>query len=1201
MPRLESFDYNQVDTRRTLRDRLVRKLRVYNQPQHPGPDADVLPDVLMLELLTGLDTIHERDVEKAAASYAAASRAPDEPQDLDGLLAAGWISIVWGRVRPIRGFSHFGPNGKPDLDSAYDTWARQLYRQKHNFSSNVLSNSALATAVSKVTSGELEPEQLICRTPNWVAGRLWEIIAGSEPDKSKALREWADKWRVLQSPTITPHKDLPTGLAKDLSDGVLSVIEQSVSQDIADIRSEFISRISISHSAEQENLSSRIPRWPQSFVGKALWVEGRATEANMFELGHGYGEIASLTRLLFSDVVWMEYAQSPHPTAVKLIDLSALRPELMFSLLGRMRSKPILLADLILYPPSAALACLLIAQWRNPGGAHDRKLLDQDERASQFEIFQDALEILIRFLSTEQIAPQEAAALFNWFHKTAGKKYVEEATSDEVLLVELRRGIISLPQTIVESMVEVLISDLDRKGLGSPEFAGALDLIALGDLAQVVSPDDLVEAYAVSITASDYALSAHRVGVKEATALSTLSTRRPELRERFLRPFNPRDRLSVITQETSFSLPREVGQSLRAHIRVLCRAAVGAASDVPRDLLEALVSYVRAGAIDRPDRGRVTAFAPRYEQPVVGSLPDRPIAADLGSTLTALGGEDRTALLDAILETEEPSLLAVLTRFCPLALRDRVMRRIDDIRPDDATQIWSLTEAQFRIQELLKVGAIDAAARYLAEEEDLSTLVKNPERILLRFQQHLQLAFLREEWETIETAKVPDGVGGLFNQTTAEDSIKFFQGLIALKGPKSDPDAAKEAFRSLHDRKPSAAHATNWLASVLSRLLKTETFRILSGSELREGKESLTEYDRMVARVPNGTPSDDVAHYNKSLLLLAVGEPEQALAVINTVPLEQQLDTAGAYRAIALHRLGRQEEARGILEATERSYGVTTIVRISREYLSGSISSFVEIGVSINEDFIIYISSSINNFKNMDANTQAKILLGAPNSLEVLIINHVRSTSGAVVGLRPMMKGLQIDKLDDDITAFMHQILSARIDFLGWSVADQTRGGFTVKGNPRERDLVVKKEETVLDTIEAVNCKKAIHQYGTQTDLEYHFLKIFSQGVCRLAFHVTYDFTSDREGVTHFLKTIAKTKVPTGFVYRGLDLILATDSRPPGFAARYGGIEGDIVVVFLILDLEQTAQKAASTIAEKAKKRPAPNKSSASKGKRTNS
>ncbi len=256
----------------------------------------------------------------------------------------------------------------------------------------------------------------------------------------------------------------------------------------------------------------------------------------------------------------------------------------------------------------------------------------------------------------------------------------------------------------------------------------------------------------------------------------------------------------------------------------------------------------------------------------------------------------------------------------------------------------------------------------------------------------------------------------------------------------------------------------------------------------------------MVARIPNRAASDDMAHYNKSLLLLAVGEAEQALAVINTVPLEQQQDTAGSLRAIALHRLGRKEEARGILEGTERSYGVTTIVRIAKEYLEGAGSLTLEIGVSVNEDFIIVISSSINNFKGMDANTQAKIILGAPNSLEVLITDYVRSTSGAVVALRPVMKSLR-DGKEDDITAFIHQILSARVDFLGWSVADQSRGGFTEKRNLRERDLVIKKGDTALAIIEAVNCKSQfistecrlilntiLPRYSVKAYVEYYFM-----------------------------------------------------------------------------------------------------------------
>ena len=45
-----------------------------------------------------------------------------------------------------------------------------------------------------------------------------------------------------------------------------------------------------------------------------------------------------------------------------------------------------------------------------------------------------------------------------------------------------------------------------------------------------------------------------------------------------------------------------------------------------------------------------------------------------------------------------------------------------------------------------------------------------------------------------------------------------------------------------------------------------------------------------------------------------------------------------------------------------------------------------------------------------------------------------------------MMKGVPIDTIEDDLTAFIQQLLAARVHFLGWSLSDQSKGGFT----PRE-------------------------------------------------------------------------------------------------------------------------------------------------------
>jgi len=54
-----------------------------------------------------------------------------------------------------------------------------------------------------------------------------------------------------------------------------------------------------------------------------------------------------------------------------------------------------------------------------------------------------------------------------------------------------------------------------------------------------------------------------------------------------------------------------------------------------------------------------------------------------------------------------------------------------------------------------------------------------------------------------------------------------------------------------------------------------------------------------------------------------------------------------------------------------------------------------------------------------------------------------------------MMKGVPIDTIEDDLTAFIQQLLAARVHFLGWSLSDLSKGGFPSKGNPGERDLLL--------------------------------------------------------------------------------------------------------------------------------------------------
>jgi hypothetical protein len=122
---------------------------------------------------------------------------------------------------------------------------------------------------------------------------------------------------------------------------------------------------------------------------------------------------------------------------------------------------------------------------------------------------------------------------------------------------------------------------------------------------------------------------------------------------------------------------------------------------------------------------------------------------------------------------------------------------------------------------------------------------------------------------------------------------------------------------------------------------------------------------------------------------------------------------------------------------------------------------------------------------------QAAIFVDAPEPFEKLLTNQVRSAAGRVTSLAPMMTDVTIDSCEDDLSAHLREILSAQISHLGWVVLDQSKGGWTAKGNPGERDLLVQKNGATLSVIEAVVCGKPVTQETMRKDLASHFQKLF--------------------------------------------------------------------------------------------------------------
>lgn len=490
-----------------------------------------------------------------------------------------------------------------------------------------------------------------------------------------------------------------------------------------------------------------------------------------------------------------------------------------------------------------------------------------------------------------------------------------------------------------------------------------------------------------------------------------------------------------------------------------------------------------------------------------------------------------------------------------------------------------------RIDELLTAGAADAAASYMAAEVDLKTWGKPAERELVRFRNQVRLLFLREDWAAIATTAVPN-FPSPHDQEAATETLRQFRALALIKGPKPNPASAKVLFADLFKVRPSLGFATNWFAAEISDLLHADSFGILSGEHIRRGQRAIAEIQRMTALLPVAS-FDEALECNRALLMLALSEPSQALGVLSAVTFVRLQDVAAAYRAIALARLGRQSEATAALDVAEHALGRTAVLAAARSHIASG-SAFLSVpDISLHEDLVDNVASAIARFRTMNPADQARVLQRRADPFEALLVDYVRAAADAVVSLVPMMKGVQIDTIEDDLTAFVHHLLAARVQFLGWSVGDQSKGGFSAKGNAGERDLLVTWGSSVLALIEAVICDKPLTQDAMKADLESHFQKLLGYGNPRVFFHLTYAYLEDKQALMHFLKVSAETVSPPGFTYLGRESIPHEDSRPPGFVARYSADFGEVKVVFLVLNLGQQRQRHAAETAAATKVRKA--------------
>ena len=1196
MSRFSSYQFAPGETRRILRDRLERKLVVAKHVFHVPTDAEFIPDFLAFQLYDCIEVSHNADWLTAEAAYKAAGPVGNEPLDLQDAEDAGWLRKVWGRVKIPRDVRTVAWRAAAGVMDAFKSLTMLNHDQSYHFALNTTVGGDLASLVADITAGRIDPTQMAVRTPAWIAARLWETGIARAGSTAAALRHWVDLWGLLQKPELIPTVVWSAADAQAFRAAALDLIasEPALGDWTATLDLYAKQAAAASGLTAMESVKY-FPVPPTTLIGQALWCEHGRVETYLYDSLEAGNEIFGLMSLLLADAICEDHAPAPHPVIAKILDLAIARAELFMALLFDIRRRPRLLADLLLDPRSAALACLIIAQWRPLGSAWDRELIERDHGRSQSDAFADAVAMLGEHLRSDRADAGEAAALLAWLHRRSDYGNVDDLLDMDSLMAALRRELSHCPHSVLLAMAESFERSALDQGLGSSEFISILDLAELGKLSDDLDAEALISAYERSLASAKYTLSAHRVGVSSAAALARLSDRSPALRRRFLYPLEIQARLfSLASGDNPYMVAESLGRALRVHIRILCRAIVAGPKDARCDLAEALIAAVKSGALEHKEKGRIAAFAPNFEKPAIGQSPDRSLAADLTAALGRLHGSLRANLLAAIAETDEPMVLAQLLTLAAPDMRGKFEMRLAVLAPADAGAIHSLTEMQARITELLKAGATEAAELYIDAEIRLTPLGKPSGREVAQFQNRLHLSYLQEDWAAIAAAVEPRLVN-VMEQEAAGETLQQFRALAALRGPNHDSARAKAVFGGLFRKRPSLSFATNWFAAAISELLQADIFASLDSEQAHAGKLVINEVERMVASLP-GDARDDVLSTNRALILLALGEPVQALGVLSTVSALGLHDTVAAYRAVALARLARLPEATATLDEAEYSLGRTTVLLAARAHIATGAPFLSVPAVSVYEDLVANVASAIARFRNMNASDQARVLQQHVDPLEGLLVDYVRAAAGALVDLKPMMTVIEFD-CEDDLNALVQQLLASRVQFLNWSVPDQSKGGYSAKQNPGERDMLITRGSTILAIIEALICAKPLTQDVMVADLESHFQKLLGYGSPRIFFHLTYAFIEDKSALMTVLKGAAETASPPGFKFLDSVPIPHEDSRPPGFSARYTGEFSDVKVVFLVLDLGQQRQRKAAQMAGDTKTRRAPTEQRVSEGK----
>lgn len=1176
MSRFDSLDHAPAQTRITLRHRFSRNLQARTDSQLVTADDQLIEDESVLEFFMHLEIQDNAAPENARTIYETARGKYSGQLSFDELTEGGWLLQTWGVVYSPRDlFMALRQQTKNPLP-ALKEWLDARYEVSYSWNAEPTCERTRKLAES-VVSGTVRPNTIVCRSPAWVAARLWERLPLDPPIR---LHRWAAAWRLLRHPQLILSEVWSEPDRATFVDAALALLENGAGFPSWKVfRTRGIQMVAHSLLREPVDYERYLPEVPDTLVDRALWLKSRVAERPAFWALEAWSNAFGLARILLDDVSATTNSLAVHPVAARMFQLAERCPDVLNFLLHYMPSRPRLLADMLMTPEWAALGCLLISQWNINTGAWDRDVERRDHEIARDTAFADAMSILARHLRNGQLAPAELASLMRELHARSAPGNIAELQGTETMLAALRSVLVTQPKAILMEIFDALAQSDGGLKLGHAGFSAALDLIDCGQFAEDICAKVLPTAYVNSILSDDFVLSASRVSAEGAAALYVLAHKLDAAEtKRFLFPFNVRE--SLENSENIYSARDSVAHAVNVHMRVLARAVVGLSSPVPDALFKALAKTVRTGASANDNKGHVAAMAIGFEAGPSRGLRDRPLAVDLAATLNIFDDADASQLLDEILSTDEPAFLAQFLSAAPAKFKTRIEKRLEKLAPEDAGEAHWRTDRFVRIDTLLSAGALDAAAAFIEAEQQLPQEIQK-RTALARFRGEMRLAFLRKDWQTVSTAAVPVDMS-VADQNEAKNTILFFQGAAHIVRDDGNPGYAEQIFATLYRSKPTeSAYAYNLFAARVRAAVGNDMFVRLQGDAVKSANQVLAEAATMEASFRQIAPESDAYITNKATLLLAANRSMEAEQLIRPIFAARINERVAALTAVALVRMGRNQEGQEALDWAETRLGTSELLMETRAYLSDGGFIEVKVEVSGNDNPLPSIKEAIGNMLRLNPFEQAEVWRGHPSPFNTFVIEQVRHAATSVISLVSVMRNVQIDSCEDDISAVVRELLTSRLAFVGWAVPDQSKGGFTDKGNPAERDLLIKKDSSELVSMEAVVCDRNPGTEWTKDELKSHFQKLLASSTCKLFFHLTYAYKGPISEILNELSRLARDDAPAGFEFSDIKELAASDSGPDGLVAHYRTDTHEVHVVFLVLDMSQSVQRNAAKVAAK--------------------